>query len=110
MELKGTPSASLPGDLINFPHSAEVFELCFDSNLRVTLQKVWKPLELVLVLYFTNQNQANVPIHNVSSVLQPPSNLIGSFDSSSNSNLHDESIGPQEWVILLLSCLIDNKC
>lgn len=98
LELKGTPSASLPGDLINFPHSAEVFELCFDSNLRVTLQKVWKPLELVLVLYFTNQNQANVPIHNVSSVLQPPSNLIGSFDSSSNSNLHDESIGPLEWV------------
>ncbi|XP_022795045.1 AP-4 complex subunit epsilon-like [Stylophora pistillata] len=98
LELKGTPSASLPEDLINFPHSAEVVELCFDSNVRVTLQKVWKPLELVLVLYITNQNQANAPIHDVSSVLQPPSNLIGSFDSSSSSNLHDESIGPLEWV------------
>ena len=98
LELTGTPSASLPEDLVNFSHSPEAVELCFDSNLRVTLQKVWKPLELVLVLYLTNQNQANVPIHDVSSVLEPPSNLIGSFDSSSSHKLQDETIGPLEWV------------
>lgn len=98
LELTGNPSASLPEELVNFPHSPEAVELCFDSNLRVTLQKVWKPLELVLVIYLTNQNQANAPIHDVNSVLEPPSNLIASFDSSTSNKLQDESIGPLEWV------------
>ena len=98
LELTGPSSASLPEDLVHFTHSPEAVELCFDSNLRVTLQKVFKPLELVLVLYLTNQNQANAPIHDVSSVLEPPSNLIASFDSSTNNKLQDECIGPLEWV------------
>ena len=98
LELTGTPSASLPEDLVDFPHSPEAVELCFDSSLRVTLQKVWKPLELVLVLYLTNQNQANAPIHDVSSVLEPPSNLIACFDSLASNKIQDESIGPLEWV------------
>lgn len=97
LELTGPPSASLPEDLVHFPHSPEAVELCFDSNLRVTFQKVFKPLELVLVLYLTNQNQANAPIHDVSSVLEPPSNLIASFDSSTSNTLQDECIGPLEW-------------
>ncbi|XP_078360431.1 uncharacterized protein LOC144644775 isoform X2 [Oculina patagonica] len=97
LELTGTPSASLPEDLVNFPHSPEALELCFDSNLRVTLQKVWKPLELVLVLYLTNQNQANAPISDVISMLEPPSNLIGSFDSSTSNRLQDDTIGPLDW-------------
>ena len=98
LELTGTPSASLPEDLVNFPHSPEALELCFDSNLRVTLQKVWKPLELVLVLYLTNQNQANAPILDVSSVFEPPSNLIASFDSSTSNKLQDDTIEPLDWV------------
>lgn len=109
LELTGTPSASLPEDLVDFPHSPEAVELCFDSNLRVTLQKVFKPLELVLVLYLTNQNQANAPIHDVSSVLEPPSNLIGSFDSSTSNKLQDESIGPLEWVGISSLCSISNS-
>ena len=98
LELTGTPTASLPEDLAEFPNSSEAVELCCDSNLRVTLQKVWKPSELVLVLYLTNQNQASVSIRDVSSVLEPPSNLIGSFDSSSSNKLQDDSIGALEWV------------
>jgi len=98
LELTGTPSASLPAELADFPHSSEAVELCCDSNLRVTLQKVWKPRELVLVLYLTNQNQAGAPIHDVISVLEPPSNLIGLFDFSSINNLQDDIIGALEWV------------
>ena len=98
LELTGNPSASLPEDLADFPHSAEALELCYDSNLRVTLQKVWKPRQLVLIIYLANQNQASVAIHDVSSVLEPPSNLIGSFDSSSSNKLHDDSIGALDWV------------
>ena len=109
LELTGPPSASLPEDLVNFPHSAEAVELCFDSNLRVTLQKVFKPLELVFVLYLTNQNQANASIHDVSSVLEPPSNLIASFDSSTSNKLQDESIGPLEWVRISCLCSISNS-
>jgi len=97
LELTGTPSASLPAELADFPHSSEAVELCCDSNLRVTLQKVWKPRELVLVLYLTNQNQAGAPIHDVISVLEPPSNLIGLFDFSSINNLQDDIIGALEW-------------
>lgn len=109
LELTGPPSASLPEDLVHFPHSPEAGELCFDSNLRVTFQKVFKPLELVLVLYLTNQNQANAPIHDVSSVLEPPSNLIASFDSSTSNTLQDECIGPLEWVRISSLCSISNS-
>lgn len=106
LELTGTPSASLPEDLVNFPHSPDALELCFDSNLRVTLQKVWKPLELVLVLYLTNQNQANAPISDVISVLEPPSNLIGSFDSSTSNRLQDDTIAPLDWVRKSSLCML----
>ena len=35
-------------------------ELCCDDALRVTVTKVMKPKELVLVLFLTNQKQANL--------------------------------------------------
>ncbi|XP_068743856.1 uncharacterized protein [Montipora capricornis] len=92
-ELTGTTSASLPDDLAHFPHSPEAFELCSDSNLRVTLQKVWKPQELELVLYLTNQNQSNASISDVCSTLDPPSNLVALFNCSSENNLQYECIG-----------------
>lgn len=98
LELKGIPSISLPEDLVHFPHSSEAVELSCDNNLRVTLRKVWKPNELVLVVFLTNQNQVNAPIHDVTSVFEPPSNLISSFDSLPSNKLQDEKIGPLEWV------------
>ena len=76
----------------------ESVELCSDSNLRVTLRKVWKPDELVLVVFLTNQNQAGAIIRDVISVLEPPSNLTGSFDSSLTNKLQDDLIGSHEWV------------
>ena len=97
-ELTGTTSASLPDDLAHFPHSPEAFELCSDSNLRLTLQKVWKPQELELVLYLTNQNQSNASISDVCSTLDPPSNLVALFDCSSENKLQNECIGHLDWV------------
>ena len=35
-------------------------ELCCDDSLRVTVTKVMKPKELVLVLFLTNQKQTNL--------------------------------------------------
>lgn len=106
LELTGTPSASLPEDLVDFPHSPEATELCCDSNLRVTLQKVWTPHELVLVFFLTNQNQASAPICDVSSVLEPPSNLIALFGSSPTNKFQDDSIEPHEWVRTLSKLII----
>ncbi|KAK2565272.1 AP-4 complex subunit epsilon-1 [Acropora cervicornis] len=97
-KLTGTPTASLSDDLVGFPHSQEALELCSDSNLRVTLQKVWKPGELVLVLYLTNQNQASASISDVISALEAPSNLIALFDSSAGNKLQNDNIGPLSWV------------
>ncbi|XP_015753041.1 PREDICTED: AP-4 complex subunit epsilon-1-like [Acropora digitifera] len=97
-KLTGTPTASLSDDLVDFPHSHEALELCSDSNVRVTLQKVWKPGELVLVLYLTNQNQASASISDVISALEAPSNLIALFDSTAGNKLQNDNIGPLSWV------------
>ncbi|XP_067037313.1 AP-4 complex subunit epsilon-1-like isoform X2 [Acropora muricata] len=97
-KLTGTPTASLSDDLVDFPHSQEALELCSDCNLRVTLQKVWKPGELVLVLYLTNQNQASASISDVISALEAPSNLIALFDSSAGNKFQNDNIGPLSWV------------
>ena len=46
-------------------------EACRDVNVRVTLTKVFKPDELVVVIHVTNQNQASLSA--VTMTIDPPS-------------------------------------
>ena len=61
-----------------------------DANLRVSLTKVLKPDQLVLVLFLTNQKQADVT--GVSLTIEKPSNTMaitgeGSTDLSLNTDI-----------------------
>ena len=47
--------------------------MCQDANLRLSLTKVLKPDQLVLVLLMTNQTQKD--LSNVSLTLETPSNM-----------------------------------
>ena len=109
---------TLPSGLETSPHSRETIELCSDSNLRVSLQKVWKADELVLVVFLTNQSQNNAPLTDVTCVLETPSNLLASFDSGSNNRLQDNCIEPamsvsmQPIVQVSLTCwiMVGDRC
>ena len=48
-------------------------DMCNDANLRVTLTKVLKPDQLVLVIFLTNQKQTEITGVNLS--IELPSNM-----------------------------------
>lgn len=110
-------SLMLPESLQEYPCAPEKIELCCDANLRVVLQKVYKPDELVLVVFLTNQSQGNLPITNLVTVFEPPSNLKASFDSTNDNRFVDAELGPlssvsklfKAVVIVVLIMLIDLK-
>lgn len=85
---------TLPDELKEYSTSRDKIDICSDANIRVTLQKVYKPDELVLVFFLTNQSKGNLPVTNVVTSLEPPSNLRTSIDSSSDNRFVDEEIKP----------------
>ena len=52
------------------PHAQDV---CRDSNIRVSLTKVLKPDQLVVVIFLTNQKQSEQS--GVTLTIEPPSNM-----------------------------------
>jgi len=59
-------------------------ELCCDDTLRVTVTKVIKPKELVLVLFLTNQKQTNLV--DVITSVNTSSNLEAKLTNPHDSN------------------------
>ncbi|XP_031567499.1 AP-4 complex subunit epsilon-like [Actinia tenebrosa] len=94
---------TVPDELKDYPTSRDKIDLSSDANIRVTLQKVYKPDELVLVVFLTNQSKGNLPVTNVVTSLNPPSNLRASFDSSSDNRFVDEEIKPLSSVTHVLA-------
>lgn len=102
IETSGTSFLSLPEDLSQFPYTREFAELCADNNLRVAVQKVWKPAELVLVFAFTNQSQNHTRITDICCVLQAPSNLKISFEPAADTKIYIELLEPLQSVCIQL--------
>ncbi|XP_001641922.2 AP-4 complex subunit epsilon-1 isoform X2 [Nematostella vectensis] len=80
-------SGTIPDSLREFPHTRDAQELCCDSNLRVTVHKVYKPHELILLLCLTNQGQSKVT--DIVSILEPPSNLHAVLESKAENRICD---------------------
>lgn len=101
-----TASLLVPEELQQYPCVEDKIELCSDANLRVFLQKVYKPDELVLVLFLTNQSQGNSSITDIVTSLEPPSNLRAMFDSTNDNRFVDAELEPLSSV----SNLLNKKC
>lgn len=98
IEISEETLPSLPENLSEFTHTKKLVELCTDNNLRITVQKVWKPSELVLVLIFTNQSQNHTRITDVCCDLQAPSNLRSWCESAADANIFIELLEPLQSV------------
>jgi len=59
-------------------HTSHVQDVCYDSNVRVSLTKVLKPDQLVVVIFLTNQKQSQQS--GVTLSIEPPSNMKVSTD------------------------------
>ena len=98
LEITAGPSESFSIQLEAEPDSSGKLELSADSNLRVSLKKVWETDELVFTVFLTNQSQNNTPISDVTSIFEPPSNLLATFDAGSSNKLHDAGIESSKTV------------
>ncbi|XP_019622254.1 PREDICTED: AP-4 complex subunit epsilon-1-like [Branchiostoma belcheri] len=84
---------TLPEDLMKFPHSVEHVELCSDEVVRLTLCKVWKPEEFVVVIFLTNHS-GNRAVTDVCVKLEPSSNFQCSIGGAETSCIVEEKIAP----------------
>lgn len=57
-------SHHIPREFQGYPSSKQFEQLCTDEMMRVTLGKVWKPKELVIIFFLYNKNA----IHNITDV------------------------------------------
>ncbi|XP_035669970.1 AP-4 complex subunit epsilon-1-like isoform X1 [Branchiostoma floridae] len=84
---------TLPECLMEFPHSVEHVELCGDEIVRLSLCKVWKPEEFVVVLFMTNHSSNRV-VADVCAKLEPSSNFQCYIGGTESSCIVEEKIAP----------------
>ena len=71
--LQNLKSTNIPEELQNFPCSPIKVELCQNINLNITCRMVYKPCELVLVMFISNHSIQ--PVTDVKLIIKLPSNL-----------------------------------
>ncbi|XP_066270284.1 AP-4 complex subunit epsilon-1-like [Branchiostoma lanceolatum] len=86
-------ATTLPEELMKLPHSVEHVELCGDEIVRLSLCKVWKPEEFVVVIFLTNHS-GNRVVTDVCVKLEPSSNFQCYIGGKEASCIVEDKIAP----------------